>query len=289
MADDYSELVSRYCATELQHHPGALPAWMYRNSDGDLCVGLGHYLASPGGQRLELENAVRSLWTFGAEPLRVNDEVTVGQLWGMQLNSRAAEISVGVPVVDRLHPEVTGDPARFLTRTDPDLLYRSSWELMADEAEEMFSLPFGRAFDETYYLESSTFRLPRATILSLLNDDARATIAEIEGSVMVEGAVMKDFQAFGSFPVDAQLAVLDLARQLGVSRLARYTSFRMAVGKQDWKSASILCPLISSSARNFHRRSALAKAAEFVAAQAKAAARSAPTTKPSANTRPGGG
>ena len=199
----------------------------------------------------------------------------------MQLRSRRVPTFTGIPVTDLLTPEMTGDPARFMTRNDPEVFTLSLWQSMADEAEEMFDLPFGPSIETDYYQDCSTFRMDRSAMVQMFKADVRGVVDALLGRVVVDGVTVSDFQKFSSYPLDAQVAVLDLAYQIGPPALARFSAFRMAVGRGEWSAAAERCPELGDPKRTRWQREQFLKAA----AETKPTAAASPA-KPQALPRP---
>jgi hypothetical protein len=272
MPEDVAHLYTQHV---LKSAPIDALAWMYLDDAGDLMIGIDHYLASYESPRLDLENAIQNLWQFGLGPRQCDDYDFAGQEFGMELRSRRVPGFVGHPAADLISPEATLNPARLHTRNDPDLFVLAPWQLMADEADEMFDLPFGKFFENDYYQDCSTFRMDQTGIIKMFLSDTQSVIAEITGRILVGGVIVSDFQRFDDYPLEAQMGVLDLAYQLGAAKLAGYSLFRMAVGRGEWKSAADYCPDVAEPQRTRWRREMFLKAFEQTKAAAPASTRTA--------------
>jgi hypothetical protein len=129
----------------------------------------------------------------------------------------------------------------------------SNVSVMVDEAMQIEKLPVGWKMPIVYFRCFNSYQLTEAAIDKLLADDIATKIKEVKAE-----PVFKDFD---TFPLPAQVAVIDLAFQYGATGLAHHTKFAAAVKRLDWSQAMTACPAgVAQAERTQFRKNKLKEA-----------------------------
>ncbi len=201
----------------------------------------------------------------------INGHVTVG--YGHLLKTVGAATGLSFQIKEAAHPAPPPSPQAFLTslRVTP-LLREPTFQLprtrAATQAEiktdwnAVMAQPFGKKYAAGYYQKFTKTFLTLAFCETLFDHDIEAKIAEVRAK----------FDAFDTFPQPAQEAILDMAFNLGVSKL--YTIFqnlREAILAENWSKAAGKCHRRDlDEARNEATRQRFLEAAKIATATAAA-------------------
>lgn len=113
---------------------------------------------------------------------------------------------------------------------------------------------FGTNYQSSYYKQFTALDLPDASITMLLDKRIMEFISELT----------VNFAQFPNFPPSVQLAILDMAFNLGTNGLMKFVEFVSAVTQEDWCAAATKCHRAApvSEDRNQKIRNYLVIAAE---------------------------
>ncbi len=109
-----------------------------------------------------------------------------------------------------------------------------SIDSMVKEAVNIIKLGYGYKDAIRAYECYNSFQIWSSGIDELLGDDIRQKIRELVGEPA--------FAAFWTFPIDAQVALVDLAFQGGARGVANHTAFSTAVAANHWDAAAQAVP-----------------------------------------------
>lgn len=269
MSDSTDKLVSSM-KPSFEKFEGRSP-WLYLDFLGHLTIGVGHLVHKKGGAQTDLESGIKKIWSYGMNQIRADAgfaneylsacrSLPVGTVSGVShaavynrtmtsaitslkliasYNSLIAQLgqSVGTTTAMVSDPRVPGVWGYDLPASDSD---QANVTVLIREAQHIEKLTVGWKLPIDYFQCFNSFELTDTAIDKLLNDDITSKVSEVKGE--------PSFKEFDSFPVPAQVAVLDLAFQFGARGLTNQTAFAAAVKKKDWLTAEKECPVQDTQA-----------------------------------------
>ncbi len=142
----------------------------------------------------------------------------------------AGKVTIGPGVMIPNEAAATAMAPRMLVRVDVDTTMPAPVEIVTEDFRAVSVAPFGMIADK-YRTYTRSF-LPDDQIRSLF--DERASYYHYE--------LCKLFNAFPEFPDPAQLAIFDMAWNMGVDKIRHgFPRFCQCVLAQDWKGAAAEC------------------------------------------------
>jgi len=291
MDRDYQPLINAL-KPSFEKFEGRSP-WLYLDNLGHLTIGIGHLVHKKQAPDEELETGVKRLFSYAVLQVRTDPAAARNYLASCQampagkqkpkgsaaVRNRTLNAAVGrlnaldsyKSLVSRIDPTsgtlatvqddgtVPGVWGYDLPNTDGA---ESNVAAMVNEARQIEKLPAGWKMPIVFFKCFNSYQLAETAIDKLLEDDIANKIKEVKGE--------DDFEDFDTFPVPAQVAIIDLAFQYGAAGLASHETFASAAGKAEWAKAAEACPAgVAQAERTKFRKDNLKQAGILAAPAAR--------------------
>ncbi len=257
--------------------------WMYLDQYGNLTIGVGHKVADAGVTEKAVGKGIQTILAFG-EPrnLLAADDMAERYISHCQTkklkplgDSKDGFFSLikdnKLTLPEQPDAGVPGVWGFELPRPGGD---QTTQQVMTQEAMKIMHLSGNQADAKSFFECFNSFELTSDAIDELHEADIAATINAIRNnqvwvhdknpSKSYKTAAYPDFAGFDTFPEEVQMALVDLAFQLGVTGLYNHSkgAMRQAVKERDWTLAATLVPAVSHPDRTKWRKGLFETAAK---------------------------
>lgn len=265
---------------------GRVP-WFYRDGKGWLTIGIGHNLQAGGVQASEahLKKEIAKILKYGT-PNSIAGSAGMVERWTKGCSQSNSRKALGV----------TGD--NFLNSANAGLLQDEGkpaagaigvWgiaipssddtagieDTMVKEALKITGVEAGQRDAKRYFMCLNSFEITDTMIDKILEADIQAILDSIKSeqrwdktskdpSKHFKTAAFPELADFDTFPDEAQMAVVDLAFQMGLNGVYGIGrgAFAKLLKERRWEEAAAMVPSNAQASRNQWRKSLLETAAK---------------------------